>query len=311
MIVIAGGNGFLGRPLAATLAAEGHEITVLTRTVRDRASEPDPARAARGVIRQVEWTPDGSVGAWRRVIDGAAAVINLAGESIAARRWSVTQKTRLVDSRLRATRSLVDAINGASKPPAVLVSASAIGYYGDRANDVLTEQSAPGNDFLADLAVRWEQEAMRVASDHSRVACIRTGIVLDPNGGALRSMLPPFKAFAGGPLGSGRQYMSWIHRSDWLSLVRWVIGHDMVDGPINATAPNPVTNTEFSRALGRALHRPSLLPAPAFALRLLLGEMAEPLLLASQRVLPARAQALGFEFAYPTLAPALEALFAG
>lgn len=192
-----------------------------------------------------------------------------------------------------------------------MASASAIGYYGDRGNEELTEASDPGDDFLARLCVRWEREAMRANSPQTRVVLIRTGIVLDPDGGALARMLPPFRAGVGGPLGSGRQYMSWIHRNDWVSLVRWMITNDLVGGPINATAPEPVTNKDFSRTLGRALHRPSLLRAPAFALRLLLGEMTDPLLLASQRVLPARADALGFQFAYPRLEPALQALLAG
>jgi len=311
MIVIAGGTGFLGRPLAAMLAAEGHPVTVLTRSAATATSGRDAARAAPGSIAQLEWRPDGTTGPWSRALDGADAVINLAGESIAARRWTAAQKIRLIASRLQATKSLVEAIARSTRPPAVFVSASAIGYYGDRGGDVLTEPSPPGRDFLAELCVQWEREAMHANGPRTRVALIRTGIVLDANGGALAKMLPPFKAFVGGPLGSGRQFMSWIHRSDWLALVRWMTSHDLVGGPINATAPEPVTNADFSSALGRALHRPSLLPAPAFALRLLLGEMADPLLLASQRVLPARAEALGFQFSYPTLQPALQAIVAG
>lgn len=310
MVVIAGGSGFLGRRLAAALAAEGHLVTILTRT-----PAPEPPRrtppAGAGSICDVHWHPDGSIGAWSGTVEGASAVINLAGESIAARRWTTAQKSRLVESRLNATRSLVGAIAAARRPPAIMASASAIGYYGDRGNEELTEASDPGDDFLARLCVRWEREAMRANSPQTRVVLIRTGIVLDPDGGALARMLPPFRAGVGGPLGSGRQYMSWIHRNDWVSLVRWMITNDLVGGPINATAPEPVTNKDFSRTLGRALHRPSLLRAPAFALRLLLGEMTDPLLLASQRVLPARADALGFQFAYPRLEPALQALLAG
>jgi len=310
MIVIAGGTGFLGRPLAAALAADGHSISVLTRT-RSGTDDRRGPRALSGSMAYVEWHPDGSTGAWVNVIDGAEAVVNLAGESIAAGRWTSRRKARLVDSRLNATRSLVNAIAAADKPPAVFVSASAIGYYGDRGDEALTEASAPGHDFLADLCVQWEREAMRANTPRTRVALIRTGIVLDPSGGALAKMLPPFKAFVGGPLGSGRQYMSWIHLIDWIRLVRWMISRDLVKGPIDATAPEPVRNRDFSKALGGALHRPSLLPAPAPALRLLLGEMAGPLLLASQRVIPARAQESGFKFSYPRLAPALQSLFAG
>lgn len=304
-IVIAGGTGFLGQPLATALAAEGHAIVVLTRT-------PTPSDAARspspGSIARVEWKPDGTAGLWSRALEGCGAVVNLAGESIAARRWSSAQKARIVDSRRNATKSLVAAIGNTRNRPRVFISASAIGYYGDRGDEILTEDSPPGADFLASLAVDWERHASQAQSPQTRVALVRTGIVLDPHGGALGRMIVPFKAFAGGPLGSGRQYMSWIHRSDWLALVRWMASNDAASGPINATAPAPVTNAEFSKELGRTLRRPSLLPAPAFALRLLLGEMADPLLLASQRVVPSRAASLGFQFAYPQLGPALDSL---
>ncbi|HEY7440894.1 MAG TPA: TIGR01777 family oxidoreductase [Vicinamibacterales bacterium] len=305
LVVIAGGTGFLGQPLATALAAEGHAVTVLTR----KGSPPSATeRPAPGSVGQVQWNPDGTTGPWTQALDGATAVINLAGESIAARRWTAAQKARLVDSRRAATRSLVAAIGSSRQPPPVFISASAIGYYGDRGAEALTETSGPGSDFLATLAVEWERLALQAQSPRTRVALVRTGIVLDPHGGALGRMLLPFKAFVGGPLGSGKQYMSWIHRGDWLALLRWMTTNDAASGPINATAPAPVTNAEFSRHLGRALGRPSLLPAPAFALRLLLGEMADPLLLTSQRVLPARAESLGFQFSYPTLGPALQAL---
>ena len=309
MIIIAGGTGFLGQTLAAALADEGQSVTVLTRKRAGAADQP-AVHTASGSIAHVEWHPDGTAGAWMKVVAGADAVINLAGESIAAGRWTTRRKAQIVDSRLRATRSLVEAITAARKRPSVFVSASAIGYYGDRGDEPLKESSAPGQDFLAKLCVQWEREAMRANSAQTRVALIRTGIALDVKGGALAKMLPPFKMFVGGPLGSGRQYMSWIHLADWVRLVRWTIGSDLASGPINATAPDPVTNREFSKALGAALHRPSLLPAPAPALRLLLGEMAGPLLLASQRVIPTRAQQLGFEFSYPQLTPALQSLFA-
>jgi uncharacterized protein (TIGR01777 family) len=305
LVVIAGGTGFLGQPLVTALAAEGHGVTVLTRrsALRDATQRP-----ASGSITRVQWNPDGTAGPWSQALEGATVVINLAGESIAARRWTAAQKARLVDSRHGATRSLVAAIGSSREPPAAFISASAIGYYGDRRNDVLTETSEPGNDFLATLAVEWERLALQAQTPRTRVALVRTGIVLDPHGGALGRMIVPFKAFVGGPLGSGRQYMSWIHRGDWLALLRWMATNDAASGPINATAPAPVTNAEFSKELGRALGRPSLLPAPAFALRLLLGEMADPLLLASQRVLPARAESLGFQFSYASLGPALHAL---
>jgi len=300
-IVIAGGSGFLGRPLAAALARDGHEIVVLTRG----------GGAARGLaqLRSVEWTPDGETGPWSTDIDGAGAVVNLAGESIAGRRWSDAQKQRILDSRVKATRSLVAAVRTAAAPPPVLVSGSAVGYYGPLGDEVATEDTPPGSDFLAHVCVQWEAEAMRAANTRTRVVCIRTGIVLEQDGGALPQMLPPFKFGAGGPVGSGRQYWPWIHRDDWIALVRWAIQTRDAADALNATAPNPVTNAEFARALGRAMHRPAFMPAPAFALRLMLGEMADALLLSGQRAVPARAERLGFGFRYPRLDEALGAIF--
>ena len=303
MIVIAGGSGFLGRSLATAFASDDHPVTVLTRQ--------RPSSSTSASINHIEWQPESGLAAWMKAVDGAEAVVNLAGESIASGRWTTRRKARLVASRLRTTSSLVAAIAAATSPPPVFLSASAIGYYGNRGDERLTEDSPPGSDFLADLSVRWEREAMRAKSSRTRVVLIRTGIVLDPRGGALAKLLPPFKMFVGGPLGSGRQYMSWIHLTDWVRMACWMVGNDRASGPMNATAPEPVTNREFSTVLGATLHRPSLLPAPGFALRLLLGEMAGPLLLASQRVMPARAQQLGFQFSYPRLEPALQSLLGG
>jgi uncharacterized protein (TIGR01777 family) len=301
-IVIAGGTGFLGGPLAATLAADGDDVTILTRG-RARNSGEGPRS-----IRHVQWSPDGSLGPWADAVNGAAAVINLAGESIAAKRWSTAQKRRILDSRLQATRSLVSAIGAAASPPPVFVSGSAVGYYGPLGDEVVTEDHAPGRDFLADVGVQWEAEAMR-ASGRTRVVCIRTGIVLERDGGALPQMLPPFWFGAGGPVGSGRQYWPWIHRQDWLNLVRFAIQTSAVVGALNATAPRPVTNREFARTLGRVLRRPAFMPAPGFALRLALGEMAEALLLSGQRAIPAKAEQLGYTFAFRELELALRAIF--
>ena len=296
-IIIAGGSGFLGTALSRALVADGHEVVTLTR-------QTAPARTPDARLRHVTWSPDGQAGPWAETINGADAVVNLAGESIAAKRWSVAQKQRLRDSRLLATGSLTDAVTHAARPPRVFVSGSAVGYYGDRGNETLTETSPPGTDFLAHLAQEWEAAASQIAHV-TRVALIRTGIVLDRRGGALPKMLPPFLMFAGGPLGSGTQYMPWIHRDDWVRLVIWTIGHEGARGPLNATGPRPVTNREFSSALGRALKRPSFLPAPAFALRLALGEMADALLLSGQRALPVRATDLGFSFRFANLDDAL------
>jgi len=276
-VLVAGGTGFLGRPLAAALAADGHQVAALPRGSTDG-------------------------------VDGADAVVNLAGESIAGRRWSAGQKQRILDSRIETTRRLVDAIRSAARPPRVLVSQSAVGYYGPRGDELVTEQSGPGADFLAGVCVAWESEAMR-AADRTRVVCLRTGLVLERDGGALPRMLPPFRLGVGGPAGSGRQYWPWIHRADWIALVRWSIDRDVVDGALNATAPTPVTNGAFAAALGRALHRPAFMPAPAFALKLLLGEMADAMLLSGQRVVPEKAQRMSFSFRYSTLDRALDALF--
>ena len=300
-VVIAGGSGFLGSALARALAAEGHEVVILTRhAVSGAPSLPH--------VSMVSWTPDGNSGPWARVIDGATAVINLAGESIAARRWSSAQKQKLRDSRLLATRSLNGAILRASRKP-VFISGSAVGYYGDRGDETLTESSAPGTDFLANLAKDWEAVAGEI-SHMTRVALVRTGIVLDREGGALPKMLPPFRMFAGGPLGAGTQYMPWIHKDDWVRLVAWMITAEGARGPVNATSPSPVTNAEFSKALGRAMKRPSLLPAPAFALRIALGEMADALLLSGQRALPVRATDLGFSYRYSNIDEALASILA-
>jgi uncharacterized protein (TIGR01777 family) len=300
-LVIAGGSGFLGRPLAAAFVKEGHDVAILTRLAAPGRGGP-PARA-------VPWTPDGLAGPWATEIDGAGAVVNLAGESIAARRWTHAQKQRILDSRVQATRSLVAAIGAASTPPPVFVSGSAVGYYGPLGDEQAVETTPPGSDFLARVCVQWETEAARAASDRTRVVCLRTGLVLERDGGALPQMLPPFRFGAGGPVGSGRQYWPWIHREDWVALVTWAIRTPGASGAINATAPAPVTNAEFARALGRAMHRPAFMPAPAFALRLLLGEMADALLLSGQNAVPARAEQLGFRFRYIDVNEALRAIF--
>jgi uncharacterized protein (TIGR01777 family) len=297
-VVIAGGTGFLGRPLSRALASDGHDVVVLTRGSTDRSQ------------RAVTWTPNGESGPWASTIDGADAVVNLAGESIAAKRWTAAQKQKILDTRVQATRSLVTAIRSVAVPPALFVSGSAVGYYGPRRDEVVTEDTPPGSDFLARICVTWEEEARRAATGHTRVVCIRTGVVLEKDGGALPQMLPPFRFGAGGPVGSGRQYWPWIHRRDWIDLVRWAIQTPDLSGALNATAPHPVTSADFARALGRAMHRPALMPAPAFALRLMLGEMADALLLSGQRAVPSRAERGGFTFTYRTVDDALHAIFA-
>lgn len=299
-IVIAGASGFLGTPLARALASAGHQVVGLSRSA-NRSSE---------TFRTVAWEPNGGLGQWASEIDGADAVVNLAGESIAAGRWTEARKARITSSRVLATRSLVEAIRGARQPPAVFVSGSAVGYYGACGDELVTEQTAAGRDFLAEVCVAWEREANRAVASNTRVVTIRTGLVLARDGGALPRMLPPFWIGAGGPVGSGTQYWPWIHRDDWVALVRFAIESTASSGPVNATAPHPVTNREFANALGRAMHRPAIMPTPAFALRLLLGEMADGLLLSGQRAVPAQAERLGFKFTYKNLPVALAQLFA-
>jgi uncharacterized protein (TIGR01777 family) len=306
-IVVAGGTGFLGSPLAETYAEDGHEVLVLSRSLAPGVTRHESGTGVPGITR-VGWTPDGALGPWHRAIDGADAVINLAGESIGGKRWRPQRKAELHDSRILATRSLAAAIAAASSPPRVFASASAVGYYGDSGDAPRTESSPAGHDFLARLCEDWEQEARRAARAGVRIAILRTGLVLERSGGTLAEMMRPFRFFVGGPLGSGRQWMSWIHRLDWIEMVRWIVLTGDASGPLNLTAPHPVTNRQFARALGRALKRPSLVPAPGLALKVVLGEFAD-YVVTGQRVLPTRAQALGYHFRYPELDIAFRGIF--
>jgi hypothetical protein len=305
-IVIAGGSGFLGGPLAEMYAEEGHDVRVLTRSLMSGDTRHDPGTGVPGITR-VGWKPDGSSGPWATVVDGADAVVNLSGESLAARRWTAQAKAIFRNSRIHATRSLVSAIDAARTRPGVFISGSAIGYYGPADAQPLSEVDKPGHDFLANLCVEWEQEA-RKADSSTRVVLLRTGLVLERSGGALPAMMKPFKFFVGGPIGSGRQYVSWVHRLDWIEIVRWIVQTTSVSGPVNATAPHPVTNRHLARALGHALHRPSLVPVPGFALKVVVGEFADSLL-TGQRVIPARAQKDGYPFRYPEIEQAFRGIF--
>jgi hypothetical protein len=297
--IISGATGFLGRALVRALRADGHEVAILSRS---------GARGDAG-FEVVRWQPDGGTGPWAAQLEGADYVINLAGEPIAARRWSRAQKQRIFDSRILATRSLAAAIAQASHPPAVLVSGSGVGYYGPRGEEVVAEETGPGSDFLAEVCKAWEAEAIGAERSGVRVALIRTGLVLEADGGALREIVRPFRMFVGGPLGTGRQYMPWIHRDDWIGIVRMLLRSPDALGAFNGTGPAPVTNAEFSRALGGAIGRPSFMRAPAPALRMLLGEMADSLLLTGQRAVPARALASGYQFKYRTLEEAFASIF--
>jgi uncharacterized protein (TIGR01777 family) len=293
-VVIAGGSGFLGSALRARLRADGHAVAVLTRRPRPAAQD------------EISWMPDGTAGPWSGALDGIDAVVNLAGEGIADERWTEPRKQALRDSRLLSTRSIVAAVAAAAQPPRALVSGSAVGYYGPHGDEIVTEDTPPGADFLAHLCVEWEREAMPAAT-HTRVAVARTGLVLHPRAGALRQMLLPFRFGVGGRLGSGTQYMPWIHVDDWVDLVMWLIADARAQGPFNVTAPHPVTNQQFTTTLARVLNRPALLPVPAFGLQLIVGELAHSIL-TGQRAIPARAQEMGFSFRYAELEAALHAL---
>lgn len=242
-----------------------------------------------------------------QAFDGVEAVFHLAGESVASGRWTARRKRRIRESREVGTRHLVEALRKLKARPKVLVSASAVGYYGSRGNEVLDESAPPGNDFLAYVCVAWEREAQRAADLGMRVVSMRTGIVLGPEGGALAKMLTPFKLGLGGPLGNGRQWMPWIHVDDLAALYVHCAKQPSVSGPVNGVGPNPVTNREFTQALAAAVQRPAVLPVPYFALRVALGEFAK-VLFDSQRAVPQAAQASGFGFRYPRLAPTLEAI---
>jgi uncharacterized protein (TIGR01777 family) len=293
-IVIAGGSGFLGRKLAKRLESEGHRTITLSR----RPS---------GDGNQIAWQPDGSAGALPRHLDGVDAIVNLAGEGIADKRWTEARKTALWNSRILSTRTLVRAVAECARPPRIFISGSGVGYYGPHGDEPVTESTPPGTDFLARLCVEWEQEARMVESPKTRLAVVRTSPVLDRDDGALKKMLLPFKLGLGATLASGDQYMPWIHIDDWTELVSWLIANDRATGAFNAAAPEAVTNRTFTRTLGRVLHRPAVLQAPAFVLQLALGELATALV-TGQRAVPAAAEQLGFRFTHRALEPALESL---
>ena len=286
-IVIAGGTGFLGSALTHALDLAGHEVVVLSRS----AGTDSPGHA-----RAVVWRPDGTAsGPWAREVDGADAIINLTGEPLPVKRWTAAQKKKLVDSRVRPTRSLAEAIRASSTPPRTLLSASGIGVY-PHSDQIVDETSEPGAGFLQRLCVAWETEAQRAEGAGTRVVLLRSGVVMHREDGALPQLVPPFRFGAGGPLGNGRQWWAWIHRDDWVRMAAWALETEAVRGPLNVCAPEPAQQKAIARAVGRALHRPAFLPAPALALRLLLGEMAGEMLLASQRAIPRVAMDSGFSW---------------
>jgi uncharacterized protein (TIGR01777 family) len=287
-VLITGSSGLIGSALKPALQAAGHHYESLR--------------------RGPTWDPEqGRIDP--QAVEGFDAVVHLAGEGIGDHRWSDEHKRRVRDSRVNGTRALTEALARRDEKPAVLVSASAVGYYGNRGSETLTEESAPGDDFLAQVCIDWEAAAQPARDAGIRTVHLRTGIVLSPKGGALKQALPIFKLGLGGRLGSGEQYWSWISIDDEVGAILHALTDERLTGPVNATAPTPVTNAEFTRTLGRVVHRPTLLPAPKFGVSLLFGrEMAEVMLLTGQRVLPAKLEAVGFRFTHTDLEDALRAM---
>jgi uncharacterized protein len=298
-ITVTGATGFVGARLTRALLDSGHAVHALAR----KRPVDLPASVAFSEWRSTEAEPPPDS------LSGADAVIHLAGEPV-AQRWTPEVKKRIYSSRVDGTRHLVNALSTESRRPQLLICASAIGIYGSRGDEVLTETSSPGDDFLALLVIDWEKTAMLAESLGIRVVRLRFGVVLGKDGGALAKMLPPFRFGLGGRLGNGRQWTSWIHIDDVINLILFTLAHSGVHGPVNATAPEPVTNAEFTRELAAAVHRPAIFPVPTLALKLLFGEMAG-MVLASQRVIPDAAKVAGFEFQYPKLGPALRRLLPG
>lgn len=296
-IIVTGGTGFVGRALVDQLAGHGHDVVVFSRN----AGHPSHSSG-----RVVEWDAR-SAGPWQAEVASADAVVNLAGAPIAERRWTEARKRILVESRILSTRLLVDAFAGRSAPLPLLISASGIGYYGPSDDRLLDEASPLGQGFLAELSAAWEAEALRAGQFGTRVVLLRTGMVLERDGGALPKMMLPFRLFAGGPVLPGTQWVSWIHRSDLIGLIQWAIATPAISGPVNVVAPEAVTMKTFCAALGTVLHRPSWLPVPGLALHLALGELGT-LMTTGQRVDPAKARAGGYTFLYPALEPALRAI---
>ena len=294
-ILVTGSTGLVGSALTPQLAREGHTVIRLVRSKKRLAKD------------EVGWDPAaGTIDA--AGLEGCDGVVHLAGESIASGRWTSEKKAKIRDSRVNGTRLLAETLSRLAKPPKVLVSVSAIGYYGDRGPETLVEDSGPGTGFLAEVCRAWEAAAEPAARSGIRVVHPRLGVVLSPDGGALKLMLVPFKMGIGGKIGSGEQYMSWITLDELVGVIQHVLNADTLAGAVNAVAPRPVTNLEFTKSLGRVLSRPTMMPLPAFAATLALGEMAEELLLASARVEPARLLASGYKFRHPELEEALRHL---
>ena len=292
-ILVSGSHGLVGKALTHSLTDDGHEVVRLVRRERSFGAP------------EVEWYPDqGRIDPQH--LEGIDAVVHLAGDNIAAGRWTGQKKRIIRESRVQGTTLLSETLASLSRPPSTFISASAIGFYGNRGDETLTEKSPPGNDFLAKVCMDWEAATKSAVEKGIRTTHARFGVILDANEGALAKMLPPFRASLGGKVGSGKQWVSWIALADVIGGLKFLLDDKSIDGPVNFVAPNPVTNAEFTSTLGRVISRPTIFPMPAFAARLAFGEMADALLLSSQRVDPAVLEDKGFLFSWPTLEPALK-----
>jgi uncharacterized protein (TIGR01777 family) len=300
-IIIPGGSGLIGRALTADLTAVGYEVVILSRS-------PEKVKGLPGGARAEGWDGQSAAG-WGHLADGAGAIVNLAGESLAAGRWTSERKRRILESRVKPGQAVVEAVEAAQNKPGVVIQSSAVGFYGPRGDEEIAETAAPGTDFLANLCREWEASTAPIGGMGVRLVVIRTGLVLSLEGGALPRILLPFKLFVGGPVGSGRQWWPWIHIADVVPAILFLIETETAPGPYNLTAPNPLTNTQFSRVVGRVLGRPALMPVPAFALQLLFGEMST-VLLDGQRVMPYALREAGFTFRFPDAESALQDLLA-
>lgn len=300
-VIITGGRGLIGQALTRELVAHGYQVIVLSRQLPVFFPDDQPENVS------YEMWDGRSAQGWGRLAEGARAIVNLAGENLSAGRWTAQRKQRIRDSRVNAGQAVLQAVRQARRKPEVVVQASAVGFYGASGDQELTEKAPPGKDFLAKVCVDWEASTAPVAEMKVRRVVIRTGVVLDAESGALPDMALPFRLFVGGRLGSGRQYVSWIHLADEVAAIRFLIERADASGPFNLTAPQPLPNAEFGRILGKVLHRPYWLPVPAFALRLLLGEMSG-VLLNGQRAIPQRLLELGFSFRFPNAEAALRDL---
>lgn len=297
-VIITGGTGLIGRALTQDLIEDGHEVIVLTR---------NPAKADLPVDAIAEQWDGRSTEGWSHWVDGANAIVNLAGAGLADSRWTTARKALIRNSRLDAGRAVVQAVQKAERKPEVVLQSSAVGYYGPRDNNVITEDAVPGVDFSAKVCVDWEASTASVESLGVRRVILRTGVVLSTKGGALPKMMLPFKFFIGGPIGSGKQWLSWIHLADEVAAIRFLIENKAAAGRFNLTAPQPVTNADFGQAIGKVMGRPAVMPTPAFALKLAFGEMST-VLLTGQRVVPERLQKLGFTFQFSEVEEALKDL---